>query len=120
MEVDFIGLDVGLKISGDSISRKDLKKRERKKKKKKIDFSTVKKTTTYFQFLVHCFSFSALLTAVEILLTSVVVRTVDYGVVLFILPLQILFLTRERSAHLCHLAGVLTAPAWVHGAPVQP
>lgn len=32
MEVDFIGLDVGLKISGDSISRKDfffLKKRKK-------------------------------------------------------------------------------------------
>lgn len=117
MEVDFIGLDVGLKISGDSISRRKKKKKEKRKKV----FSTVKKKNyPYFQFLVHCFSFSALLTAVEILLTSVVVRTVDYGVVLFILPLQILFLTRERSAYLCHLAGVLTAPAWVHGAPVQP
>lgn len=39
MEVDFIGLDVGLKISGDSISRTDFKK----EKKKKIVFSTLKK-----------------------------------------------------------------------------
>lgn len=30
MEVDFIGLDVGLKISGDSISRRKKKKREKK------------------------------------------------------------------------------------------
>lgn len=32
MEVDFIGLDVGLKISGDSISRR---KKEKKRKEKK-------------------------------------------------------------------------------------
>lgn len=38
MEVDFIGLDVGLKISGDSISR-----RKKKKEKRKKVFSTVKK-----------------------------------------------------------------------------
>lgn len=34
MEVDFIGLDVGLKISGDSISRR--KKRKKKKREKKF------------------------------------------------------------------------------------
>lgn len=39
MEVDFIGLDVGLKISGDSISRRKKKKKEKRKKV----FSTVKK-----------------------------------------------------------------------------
>lgn len=42
MEVDFIGLDVGLKISGDSISR-----RKKKKKRKKV-FSTVKKKLPIF------------------------------------------------------------------------
>lgn len=31
MEVDFIGLDVGLKISGDSISRRKKKKKKREK-----------------------------------------------------------------------------------------
>lgn len=34
MEVDFIGLDVGLKISGDSISRKDFFFFFKKKKEK--------------------------------------------------------------------------------------
>lgn len=31
MEVDFIGLDVGLKISGDSISRRKKEKKKREK-----------------------------------------------------------------------------------------
>lgn len=43
MEVDFIGLDVGLKISGDSISR-----RKKKKEKRKKVFSTVKKKLPIF------------------------------------------------------------------------
>lgn len=48
MEVDFIGLDVGLKISGDSISRR---KKKKKKREKKV-FSTVKKKITHiFNFL---------------------------------------------------------------------
>lgn len=33
MEVDFIGLDVGLKISGDSISRRKKKKKKKREKK---------------------------------------------------------------------------------------
>lgn len=44
MEVDFIGLDVGLKISGDSISRRKKKKKEKRKKV----FSTVKKKLPIF------------------------------------------------------------------------
>lgn len=46
MEVDFIGLDVGLKISGDSISRKDFFF-FLKEKRKKV-FSTVKKKQPIF------------------------------------------------------------------------
>lgn len=53
------------------------------------------------------------------LLTSVVAGTVDYGVILLMVPSWILFFTRKRRARFCHLTGVLTAPARVHSAPVQ-
>lgn len=43
----------------------------------------------------------------------------DDGVVLLFVPLWVLLLAGERRAHLCHLTGVLAAPARVHGAPVQ-
>lgn len=54
------------------------------------------------------------------LLTSVVAGTVDCGVILFLVPPRILFLTRKRRAHFCHPTGVLAAFAGVHSAPVQP
>lgn len=54
------------------------------------------------------------------MLTSVVAGTVDYGVILFLVPPWVLFLTGERRAHFCHLTSVLAAPARVHSAPVQP
>lgn len=52
-------------------------------------------------------------------LTSEVVWTVDYCVVLFLVPSRILFFTGERCAYFCHLTGVLTAPTRVDSAPVQ-
>lgn len=51
-------------------------------------------------------------------LTSVMAGTVYCGVILLLVPLRVLLFTRKRRAHFCHLTGVPTESARVHGAPV--
>lgn len=54
----------------------------------------------------------------QLLLTSVMARTVYCGVILLVVPLWVLLFTRKRCAHFCYLTSVPTESARVHGAPV--
>lgn len=105
--MDLIGLDEELKRSGDSVSGKE---KEMSGHKLVYPQCRMKFTSMFCEATL----------VLEFLLTSVVGRTMDDCVILFLVPSWILFLPWEWRAYFCHLTGVPAALAGVHGTPVQP